>query len=60
MFVADGKAIASFAEQRSVGKSYPETVYNITVSAGTKKLEMSALARAGNSNITGTITVEKK
>ncbi len=57
IFAADGKAIAYFAEQRSVGKSYPETVYNITVPAGTKKLEMFALARAGNSNITGTITV---
>ena len=57
IFTADGKTIAYFAEQRSVGKSYPETVYNITVPAGTKKLEMYALARAGNSNITGTIIV---
>ena len=57
IFTADGKTIAYFPEQRSVGSSYRETVYNITVPAGTKKLEMYALARAGNSNITGTITV---
>lgn len=57
IFTADGRTIAYFAEQRSVGSSYKETVYNISVPAGTRKLEMYALARAGNSNITGTITV---
>ncbi|MBO4508956.1 MAG: leucine-rich repeat domain-containing protein [Spirochaetaceae bacterium] len=57
VFAADGKTIAYFPEQRSVGSSYRETIFNITVPAGTNKLEMYALARAGNSNITGTIAV---
>ena len=57
LFTADGKAIGYFAEMRSVGEKQRETVYEITVPQGTKKLEMFALARAGKSDISGTITV---
>ena len=60
LFTADGKAIAYFAEQQSIGSTSREVVFTITVPAGTKKLEMYALARAGNGDNIGTITVTKK
>ena len=59
LFVADGKAIAHFFERRTAGNNPRQIVYEITVPAGTEKLELLALAKTdGGTESKGTVKVE--
>ena len=59
LFVADGNAIGHFFDMRSAGSNPRQIVYEITVPAGTEKLELLALAKtSGGIESNGTIKVE--
>ncbi|MBP5449776.1 MAG: hypothetical protein J6Y01_06620 [Spirochaetales bacterium] len=60
LFIADGNPIGYFPQMMSVGSNDREAAFNITVPKGTKQLEMFALARAGKSDNSGTISVLMK
>ena len=60
LFIADGNPIGYFPAMMSVGSNDREAAFNITVPKGTEKLEMYALARAGKSDNSGTISVLMK
>ncbi|MBP5721979.1 MAG: leucine-rich repeat domain-containing protein [Bacteroidales bacterium] len=47
LFVADGKAVAFFPEERSAGSNPRQIMYSISVPKETEKLEMFALAKTG-------------
>lgn len=59
LFVADGNAIGHFFDMRSAGANPRQIVYEITVPAGTEKLELLALAKtSGGVESNGTMTVD--
>ena len=59
LFVADGTAISYIPEMRSAGSNPRQIVYEITVPAGTEKLELYALAKTGGGTESyGTIKVD--
>ena len=59
LFVADGNAIGHFFDMRSAGANPRQIVYEITVPAGTEKLELLALAKtSGGVESNGTVTVD--
>jgi hypothetical protein len=59
LFVADGKAIAHFFERRTAGYNPSKIVYEITVPAGTEKMELLALAKTdGGTESKGAVKVE--
>ena len=61
LFVADGKPVAYYPETLSAGANPKSFVFTVEVPAGTRKLELYALAKGGGgSDSNGTITVEKK
>ncbi|MBO4805985.1 MAG: leucine-rich repeat protein [Paludibacteraceae bacterium] len=59
LFVADGEAISYIPEMRSAGSNPRQIVYEITVPAGTEKLELYAFAKTGGGTDSyGTIKVD--
>ncbi|MCR4941122.1 MAG: leucine-rich repeat domain-containing protein [Treponemataceae bacterium] len=59
LVVADGKAIAYYQEKKTAGDNPKQILYSFTLPAGTKKLELYALARrSGNASSNGIMNIE--